>query len=335
MIHRTGPAWQTPEWQTALAQAFTEPEALFEYLGLDRSRLPSTLAASRRFRMKIPRSYAALMTRGDPGDPLLRQVLPSAEELLEVAGFCTDPVGDLATQEAPGLLHKYHGRALLITTGACAVNCRYCFRRHYPYAGASAHRDGWRGALAYVAAHPEISEVILSGGDPLTLSDQRLGELCHGLGRIPHLHRLRIHTRLPVLLPGRITKDLLTLIMSTGLQTVMVLHVNHPREVTGELAGQMRLLGDAGITLLNQSVLLRGVNDRAATLVELSEALFSAGILPYYLHLLDRVEGAAHFEVERSGAHAIHEALKARLPGYLVPRLVYEQVGAPSKIHMP
>jgi len=331
MIHRTESAWQTPDWQRALSEAFTDPEALFDYLHLDKSLLPAARAASKQFQMKVPRSYAALIRPGDLSDPLLRQVLPLGEELQPAPGFTTDPVGDLAAQEAPGVLHKYEGRALLVTTAACAINCRFCFRRHYPYAEASAHRDQWRAALDYIARNQDIREVILSGGDPLSLPDRLLASLSGSLEKIPHVKRLRIHTRLPVMLPERLTGELLRWLTGSRLQAVLVFHINHPREVSNAFARQLTQLSGKGVTLLNQTVLLKGVNDEVETLTALSEALFSAGILPYYLHLLDRVQGAAHFEVDIEQAKSLHQALRGKLPGYLLPQLVHEQAGEPSK----
>lgn len=331
MIHRTESVWQTPDWQQAFSEAFTDPESLFDYLHLDKSQLPTAKLASQQFRMKVPRSYAALIEKGNFADPLLRQVLPVADELLPTPGFTTDPVGDLDTQEAPGLLHKYKGRALLITTAACAINCRYCFRRHYPYAEASAHRDQWRSALAYIAQHEDIHEVILSGGDPLSLPDTLLANLSQSLADIPHVKRLRIHTRLPVMLPERINSELLTWLSASYLQIILVFHVNHPRELSLAVHEQIKRLTTENITLLNQSVLLKGVNDELPILTELSETLFSTGILPYYLHMLDRVEGASHFEVDIETAKSLHNGLRLELPGYLLPQLVIEQPGEPSK----
>ncbi len=230
------------------------------------------------------------------------------------------------------MLHKYHGRALLIVTGACAVHCRYCFRREFPYAEAHAGVGQWRSALAYLAGDASIREVILSGGDPLSLSDQRLGLLLAELDRVPHLKRLRIHSRQPIVLPERVDDGLLDLFARTRLQSVLVVHANHPREIDDTVRAALARLANAGVTLLNQSVLLRGVNDAAATLAELSEVLFAGRVLPYNLHLLDRVCGAAHFEVNESEASAIMEQLRQRLPGYLVPRVVREQPGQPAKI---
>ena len=323
---------QAPRWQRELARAISDPAELLRELELDPALLPAARLAAARFPLRAPRGFVARMRKGDPHDPLLRQVLPLAAELAPAPGFVTDPVGDGAAQAAPGVLHKYHGRALLIVTGACAVHCRYCFRREFPYAEAHAGVGQWRSALAYLAGDASIREVILSGGDPLSLSDQRLGLLLAELDRVPHLKRLRIHSRQPIVLPERVNDGLLDLFARTRLQSVLVVHANHPREIDDTVRAALARLANAGVTLLNQSVLLRGVNDAAATLAELSEVLFAGRVLPYYLHLLDRVCGAAHFEVNESEASAIMEQLRQRLPGYLVPRLVREQPGQPAKI---
>ncbi|HHW76070.1 MAG TPA: EF-P beta-lysylation protein EpmB [Xanthomonadaceae bacterium] len=323
---------QAPRWQRELARAISDPAELLRELELDPALLPAARLAAARFPLRAPRGFVARMRKGDPHDPLLRQVLPLAAELAPAPGFVTDPVGDGAAQAAPGVLHKYHGRALLIVTGACAVHCRYCFRREFPYAEAHAGVGQWRSALAYLAGDASIREVILSGGDPLSLSDQRLGLLLAELDRVPHLKRLRIHSRQPIVLPERVDDGLLDLFARTRLQSVLVVHANHPREIDDTVRAALARLANAGVTLLNQSVLLRGVNDAAATLAELSEVLFAGRVLPYYLHLLDRVCGAAHFEVNESEASAIMEQLRQRLPGYLVPRLVREQPGQPAKI---
>ncbi len=332
MIPETAPIRQTPAWQQELACAVTDPGELIAAVGLDAEWLPAARAAARLFPLKVPRGFIARMRRGDPRDPLLRQVLPLGAELEEAAGFTDDPVGDGAAQVAPGVLHKYHGRALLTATGACAVHCRYCFRRHFPYAEANASADGFDAALAHIAADASLREVILSGGDPLMLSDRRLADFVARLATIPHVARLRVHTRVPVVLPSRVDNKLTGWLAGTRFATVVVLHANHANEINTDVRAAMARLRDAGATLLNQSVLLCGVNDDEDVLANLSEALFDAGVLPYYLHLLDRVQGAAHFEVPEPRARALHGGLLARLPGYLVPRLVRELPGMPSKL---
>ena len=331
MIPGTEFSRQVPDWQTALGQAITDPAELLDVLGLGPEWLPAARDAGRAFPLRVPRGFVARMRRGDPNDPLLRQVLPLAAELLPAPGFGTDPVGDRAAEQAPGVLHKYQGRVLLTATGACAVHCRYCFRRHFPYERANASADGWSVALDTIGADISITEVILSGGDPLTLSDRRLADFVQQLARLPHVTRLRVHSRLPVVLPERITPSLCDALAGTRLRVVMVLHANHARELDAPVRQACARLAERGFLLLNQSVLLRGVNDSVEALVELSETLFAAGVLPYYLHQLDRVQGAAHFEVSDQSALALHAGINACLPGYLVPRLVREVPGAPGK----
>jgi EF-P beta-lysylation protein EpmB len=313
-----------------MAQAITDPEELLRRLDLPRSLLPGARIAARDFGLRVPQAYLELMHKSDPDDPLLRQVLPIADELRETPGFSDDPVGDCKAAQGAGMLSKYQGRTLLIASAACAIHCRYCFRRAFPYSEHQAGRNGWREALAILRHRTDISEVILSGGDPLAMDDARLARLTYALAEIPHLRRLRIHTRLPVVIPRRITPALIRLLGETRLRTAIVLHFNHPRELDGEISCLLERLRKV-VTLLNQSVLLRGVNDDAGTLSRLSEHLFDTGVLPYYLHLLDRVQGAAHFQVTEGVARSLMDELRLRLPGYLTPRLVKEQEGAPAK----
>lgn len=331
MIPGTAELRQVPAWQTALAQVVTDPSELLRLVGLGAEWRESAEAAAKAFPLRVPRGFVARMRRGDPADPLLRQVLPLGQELRVMPGFGPDPVGDHAAHQIPGVLQKYKGRVLLTATGACAVHCRYCFRRHFPYEKANASVDGWSGALEAIAADSSITEVILSGGDPLTLSDRRLTEFVQHAAKIRHVKRLRVHSRLPVVLPERITKALCEILISTHLRPVLVIHVNHAQEIDPTVRTACELLTKYGIPLLNQSVLLRGVNDNAEALIDLSEALFDAGVLPYYLHQLDRVQGAAHFEVSDPIARQLHFTLQSRLPGYLVPRLVREIPGATGK----
>ena len=272
------------------------------------------------------------MRRRDPNDPLLRQVLPLGDEDSPAPGFTADPVGELALAPTAGVLHKYRGRALLVATGACAVHCRYCFRRHFPYGDIGGSVADWQAAVELIASDPEISEVILSGGDPLTLPDVRVSELARRVVRVPHVRRLRIHTRLPIVLPQRVDEDLVAWLSHLDLPTVVVVHSNHAQEIDADVRRALAALRATGVSLLNQSVLLAGVNDTADALVELSESLFDAGVLPYYLHMLDPVAGAAHFEVSDKEAKDLHRQLTSRLPGYLVPRLVREVPGAPAKV---
>jgi EF-P beta-lysylation protein EpmB len=322
----------TPQWQRDWQAAITDPAVLIKQLDLNPALIPGALAAADAFSLRVPPSYLQRIRPGDPTDPLLRQVLPIDAETRPTPGFSQDPVGDSACLHDGGVIHKYHGRALLVATGACAINCRYCFRRHFPYAEANASAHQWSEALAYLAADPSIHEVILSGGDPLSLNDRRLRELSERLDTITHLRRLRIHSRLPVVLPSRIDSELLAWLTQTRLATVMVIHANHPNELNAEVAEAMQTLQHRGVRLFNQAVLLDGVNNQAEILAGLSERLFELGIQPYYLHLLDRVQGAGHFAVEKHQACSLMRALAAQLPGYLLPQLVEEIAGAPWKV---
>ena len=331
MIPRTSPPVQTPVWQRELARAIRDPRELLEVLALDPGWLPAARNAARLFPLRVPQAYVSRMQRGDITDPLLRQVLPLAQEFEQADGYSTDPVGDLAAVAAPGVLHKYHGRVLVVTTGACAIHCRYCFRRHFPYGDTQAASDHWSGLLHYLRAHLEVNEVLLSGGDPLMLSDARLADLAQRIAGIANIKRLRLHTRLPVVLPARVDDRLLHWLAACKLQVVIVLHVNHANEMDIEVQEACRKLAAAGVTLLNQSVLLREVNADVDTLAALSERLMECGVLPYYLHLLDRVQGAAHFDIEEARARQLYATLQDRLPGYLVPRLVREEAGAAAK----
>lgn len=336
MIAATTPASQfdpvpLPRWQQILADAVSSPAELCALLGLTLDDLPVSLQANQDFPLRVPRGYVRRMRYGDPLDPLLLQVLPVERELDVTPGFALDPVGDLEQSAAPGVLHKYHGRALLITTGACAIHCRYCFRRHFPYAEASTLGSRWSVALHQIRSDASLNEIILSGGDPWSLSDRRLRELTDALQEIPHIRRVRIHTRYPVVLPERIDAGLLQWLRELPLQKVVVIHANHAQEIDASVKAACQSLSAAGATLLNQTVLLAGVNDSVDALATLSEALSAAGVLPYYLHLLDRVVGAAHFEVPEHRAIELHTQLNARLSGYLVPRLVREIAGAAAK----
>jgi len=322
---------RTDDWKNALATAVRDPAELLALLGLPNELLEAARSAARAFPLRVPRGYLGRMRQGDLDDPLLRQVLPLREELEAVAGFSTDPVGDRYAAAAPGVLHKYNGRVLLTTTGACAIHCRYCFRRHFPYGEENPGRNDWQAAISYLEKHPEVDELILSGGDPLMLDTPQLERLSERLRKVPQLRRLRLHTRLPVVLPQRVDKPLLSWLQSLPWQTVMVIHANHAQELEGETTQALEQLHAAGITLFNQSVLLRGVNDSVDSLVALSERLFSLRVIPYYLHLLDRVVGAAHFEVDEAVATQLYAKLRSLLPGYLVPRLVREIEGQPCK----
>ncbi|TAM94927.1 MAG: EF-P beta-lysylation protein EpmB [Rhodanobacteraceae bacterium] len=319
-----------PDWRQSLRDAVTDPRELLALVGLPQfaTGLPADDAG---FPLKVPRGFIARMRQGDPHDPLLLQVLPQLTELDDVPGFTDDAVGDLAAVQAHGVLHKYEGRALLIAAGSCAVNCRYCFRRHFPYAEELAAAHAWREAIDCLAEDTSIREVILSGGDPLVLSTQKLADLTDALRGLPQVIRLRIHSRLPVVLPERIDARFCAWLSALPLQRVVVLHANHPNELDAGVGAACARLREAGATLLNQSVLLRGVNDDVDALTALSERLFALGVLPYYLHQLDRVRGTAHFEVADERARTLVERLRGRLPGYLVPRLVREVPGDEAK----
>jgi len=321
-------------WQRELSRAITTPEALVAALGLDASLLPAARTSADAFQLRVTPSFLARMKRGDRNDPLLRQILPLVEETEQYDGYVADPLAEREYTRAPNLLQKYSGRALLITTQACAIHCRYCFRREFPYAEQQEEQGAarWSAALAAIAADESLEEVILSGGDPLSLSDSRLTQLTDALQAIPHLRRLRVHTRQPVVLPSRVDDGLVAWLQSVRLPTVFVLHVNHANEIDADVRAACARLRGAGVTLLNQSVLLRGVNDDLETLATLSRALFEAGVTPYYLHLPDRVRGTAHFDVSEARARELVAGLTARLSGYLVPRLVREVPGAASKV---
>lgn len=331
MIPASGSAWQVPRWQKELADAVRDPIELLRLLDLPTTNTDPLEDVTAGFRMRVPRPFIARMRRGDPDDPLLRQVLPAAAERESVPGWSVDPLAEHADTGPDGVLQKYAGRALVITTGACAVHCRYCFRRHFPYREARAPADEWRGVIERFAADPSLHEAILSGGDPLSLSDERLSVLVSGLDGVTSLETLRVHTRQPVVLPSRVDDQLLAWVRATRLRVVFVIHANHAAEVDDDVAAAMGLLRAAGVTLLNQSVLLAGVNDDAPTLAQLSRRLFEVGVLPYYLHAADAVDGTAHFAVPDHRAVTIHKSLQGQLPGYLVPRLVREIPGRPNK----
>ena len=318
-------------WQKALREAVRDPRELLDLLGLDRLAPRLSDEAMVQFPLRVPRGFVARMRRGDPSDPLLRQVLPLDDEMRPMPGFGLDAVGDGAAKTAPGVIQKYRGRALLVATGSCAIHCRYCFRRHFPYAEETAARDGWREAVDLIRQDASIEEVLLSGGDPLSLSNGKLAELTGALADIPHLRRLRIHSRLPIVVPERVDDGLMGWLSTLPWPVTLVVHANHANEFDGTVDAALGRLRAAGVHLLNQAVLLRGVNDSVDALAALSERGFRAGVLPYYLHQLDRVAGVAHFEVDDARARALHAGLAARLSGYLVPRLVREIPGDTGK----
>jgi EF-P beta-lysylation protein EpmB len=328
-----GSSTSIPGWQKA--RHITKPDELLDLLDLDPATPGFGGQDLSKFPLRVPLAFVSRMRRGDPRDPLFLQVWPGAAEALQAPGFAEDAVGDMAALKPGGLIHKYQGRALVVSTGACAVHCRYCFRRHFPYGPNLASRGLWQETLNQVAADASIQEVILSGGDPLNLADDKLALLVQSLERIPHVRRLRLHTRTAIVLPERVDDSLLAWLGRSRLQKVLVLHVNHPNEIDAAAEQALARLRSTGATLLNQSVLLRGVNDSAGTLAALSERLFACGVLPYYLHLLDRVQGAGHFEVNEDTAIRMMGELAALLPGYLVPRLARELPGTPAKTLLP
>ncbi|WP_431224092.1 EF-P beta-lysylation protein EpmB [Serratia sp. L9] len=319
------------DWLHQLADVITDPDELLQLLSLNtHPQLSQGHEARRLFALRVPHAFVKRMRPGDANDPLLLQVLTASAEFINAPGYTTDPL-DEQRSVVPGLLHKYRNRALLLVKGGCAVNCRYCFRRHFPYQDNQGNKANWLQALEYIRQHPELDEIIFSGGDPLMAKDHELDWLIGELETIPHLKRLRIHTRLPVVIPARITSALCQRLAASRLQVLMVTHINHANEIDQELRASMAQLRGAGVTLLNQSVLLRGINDHAETLATLSNALFDAGILPYYIHVLDKVQGAAHFMVSDDEARAIMKGLLSLVSGYLVPRLAREIGGEPSK----
>jgi EF-P beta-lysylation protein EpmB len=334
-------------WQRELANAVRTTEELLRRLNLmvpDESfdqavgrlqlldcRTENAVQLFRRFPVLVPDSFLNRMRLGDSADPLLRQVLPLQSETVMTEGFHSDAVGDLSARRVPGLLHKYCGRVLLIAASACAVHCRYCFRRDYPYETEPRRLEEWQPALQEIALDDSISEVILSGGDPWMLNDQRLEWLCSAIDKIPHIERIRFHTRLPIVLPSRVTAELLTMLSNLRAQAIVVVHANHPNEIAGDCETALRRLSKTGIPVLNQSVLLAGVNDCVDALETLSRRLIRIGVMPYYLHHLDHVNGTAHFEVEKEIGQQLIKQLATRLPGYAVPRYVQEIPGEPGK----
>ncbi|MEM9254263.1 MAG: EF-P beta-lysylation protein EpmB [Pseudomonadota bacterium] len=319
-------------WQQELRDLISNPAELLQILELTPEQVDLSEAACEDFPLRVPRCFAARMKAGDPHDPLLRQVLASAQETLPQPGYHRDPLQEIGSANpSPGIIHKYHGRVLLMASGSCAINCRYCFRRHFPYAEQRNSRRQWQATLDYVRRDTSIEEVILSGGDPLMLTDSQLTELADQVASIDHVRRLRIHSRLPVVIPQRVTEDLLTAILRPSLQTLVVVHCNHSREIGSDMERAVASLNRQGVPCLNQAVLLAGVNDREQDQIDLWQTLWQIGVGAYYLHVLDPIQGAAHFDVDEASALALMAAVRSRLPGYMVPTLVREQPGAPSK----
>ncbi|WP_354623336.1 EF-P beta-lysylation protein EpmB [Psychromonas sp. MME2] len=317
-------------WQKELANAVKNPLQLLQLLDISSEIAPFSLKAKKAFPMLVPMPFVKKMVKGDINDPLLKQVLPITDEEFIADGYSIDPLQE-HDNGLSGLLHKYQSRVLLILKSGCAVNCRYCFRRHFPYQDNNINKQQLQEIITYIKAHPEVNEVILSGGDPLMSKDEFLQHVITQLEQLPQLRRLRIHTRLPVVIPNRITASLISMLQNTRLKVIMVLHINHANEIDNALKIALLKLHQAGIQLLNQSVLLKGVNDNGQALIALSEKLNEANILPYYLFLLDKVQGASHFDIEEKSAQHLMKEMSIALPGYLVPRLSREIAGQPSK----
>lgn len=315
-------------WQKELAAGFSDIHELCEYLDIPFS---NTLFSPSKFPLRVPREFAGRMEKGNLNDPLLKQILPTKDEHIMSPGFNDDPVGDINAINEAGLIHKYHGRVLFITTAACAINCRYCFRKNFPYTDVQLSTQKLNRAIQYIKNNKDISEVILSGGDPLLLNDQKLFSLVHQLDEITHLKRIRIHSRIPIVLPSRITTAFCNGFSTIKTPVVLVVHSNHANELNNKVNTACQRIKNCNISLLNQSVLLKDINDNTLQLCTLSEKLFAFGILPYYLHLLDKATGTAHFEVKQNTATVLIEQMKKQLPGYLVPKLVREQAGEPNK----
>ena len=324
--------YQEQNWQSQLSDLITDPFELLDQLEICSDALLSgAILASKSFKLRVPRAFVGKMRKGDPLDPLLLQVLPHHLELEEHPEFVTDPLGEEAANQLPGVLHKYQSRFLLTLTSACAVHCRYCFRRHFPYQENLPKQDDWPQIKAYIEQNPHINEVILSGGDPLTLSNRKLKLWIERLESLQQVKILRIHSRVPVVIPQRLDTELLEILKSTRLRIIMVIHANHAAELDDQTCAYLKKLSQHGITALNQAVLLKGVNDDAQTLIELSQRLFDARVMPYYLHVLDKVKGAQHFDLSGSKIDEIYHDILAGLPGYLVPKLVREIAGEKNK----
>jgi EF-P beta-lysylation protein EpmB len=318
-------------WQSALSDLITDPKELLSLLELGDEFLTDALAAHQLFPLRVPRRFVLRMQKKDPNDPMLKQILPLGVELKKIKGYDKDPLQETKVNPVPGLLHKYYGRVLIMLTSACAINCRFCFRRHFPYEENNPGKLGLEKIFTYIRQDATISEVILSGGDPLTVSNRVLSSFTQQLSTISHVKRLRFHTRVPIVLPERINTHFIEWLTTIKLDKVVVLHANHPNEIDNTVKAVIHLLREAQITVLNQSVLLKGINDHPDIQIALSETLFSTGVLPYYLHVLDKVEGTHHFDVDLKVAIKLHEEMSKRLPGYLVPKLVCEEAGLYAK----
>lgn len=320
-------------WRQSLGNLITDVDELLASLGLD--HMPNiSPEAKAQFPLRVSREFVARMSTGNPQDPLLLQVLPILQELDIMPGYSHDALMESKYNPVPGLIHKYQSRVLVTVTGACAINCRFCFRRHFPYADNTPGRGAWQAMIDYVAKDPSINEIIFSGGDPLVAKDTFLADLANQFATIPHIKRLRIHSRLPIIIPQRLNDEFLTWMTALPLQTILVTHCNHPQEIDLSVTQALKRCANQNITLLNQTVLLKGINDNADTLATLSESLFSAQTLPYYLHVLDKVQGAAHFDIPEAKAQHLIGQLQKKLPGFLVPKLVKEVPGQQSKLQL-
>ena len=324
--------YQEQNWQAQLSDLITDPLELLNILELSPEQLLSgALLASTQFKLRVPRAFVTRMQKGNPLDPLLLQVLPHHLELEEHPDFVTDPLGEEQANQQPGVLHKYKTRFLLTLTGACAVHCRYCFRRHFPYQENLPKSEDWINIQHYIQSQPDINEVILSGGDPLTLSNRKIKLWIERLESIPQLKFLRIHSRVPIVMPNRVDDELISILKNSRLRIILVVHSNHASELDDFTCRQLQQLVAEKITIFNQAVLLKGVNDHVQILTDLSYRLFDAGVLPYYLHVLDKVKGAHHFDLKPQYIDSLYQGLLANLPGYLVPKLVREIAGEKNK----
>ncbi|MEQ1106153.1 EF-P beta-lysylation protein EpmB [Acinetobacter ursingii] len=324
--------YQEQNWQKQLNDLIIDPLELLNVLQLSKEQLLSgAILASNDFKLRVPRAFVEKMQKSDPYDPLLLQILPHHLELEEHPEFVTDPLGEEEANQLPGVLHKYSSRFLLTLTGACAVHCRYCFRRHFPYQENLPKNEDWLNIQTYIQDHPLINEVILSGGDPLTLSNRKLQLWLERIESLPQIKILRIHSRVPIVIPNRVDEELISLLKNSRLRIIVVVHSNHASELDDYTCSKLAALSFGQITVLNQAVLLKGVNDNAQTLIHLSHRLFEARVMPYYLHVLDKVKGAQHFDVVSSEIDCIYQEVLANLPGYLVPKLVREIAGEKNK----
>ncbi len=331
MSNSAQPITITPDWKVELSQSVTSLDELLGSVSLNSKQLSASQQAMADFPLRVPRPFIARMQPHNPEDPLLLQVLPVAAEMTKVEGYDPDPLDETSHNPVAGIVHKYANRLLLVISPTCAINCRYCFRRHFPYQENRQNRAQWQSALDYIRNTTEINEVIFSGGDPLAANDHFLAWITAQIAAIKHIKRLRIHTRLPVVIPSRIDSTFLAWATATRLKPLVVLHINHANEIDTEVVESIKRLQNSGIKVLNQTVLLRGINDSAACLAELSETLYDCDVMPYYLHLLDPVAGASHFDIDENMARKIYADLQANLPGFLVPKLVREIPGKPSK----